>query len=68
MSAPPKPDTASEDLNLWEIVSEQFDKAAPYTGVPRPLLNQIKVCDNVYEFSFPVRIGSASRFLKPAES
>ena len=57
MSAPPKPDTASEDLNLWEIVSEQFDKAAPYTGVPRPLLNQIKVCDNVYEFSFPVRIG-----------
>jgi glutamate dehydrogenase (NAD(P)+) len=46
-----------EDLNLWNIVSRQFDKAAAMLDVPRGLLDQIKVCNAVYYMQFPVRIG-----------
>ena len=44
-----------EDLNLNRIVSQQFDQAAKYLKIPTSLLNQIKVCNNVYYFQFPVR-------------
>jgi glutamate dehydrogenase (NAD(P)+) len=47
----------SEDLNLWNIVSRQFDKAAATLDVPRGLLDQIKACNAVYYMQFPVRIG-----------
>ena len=46
-----------EDLNFNRIVSMQFDQAAKYLKIPAPLLNQIKVCNNVYYFQFPVRFG-----------
>jgi glutamate dehydrogenase (NAD(P)+) len=47
----------SEDLNLWNIVSRQFDKAAATLDVPPGLLTQIKACNAVYYMQFPVRIG-----------
>jgi glutamate dehydrogenase (NAD(P)+) len=46
-----------EDLNLNNIVSKQFDRAARYLKVHPALLSQIKVCNNVYYFQFPVRFG-----------
>src|SRR5213593_3475707 len=46
-----------EDLNLWNIVSRQFDKAAATLDVPQGLLDQIKACNAVYYTQFPVRIG-----------
>jgi len=46
-----------EDLNLWNIVSRQFDKAAATLNVPQGLLDQIKACNAVYHVQFPVRIG-----------
>jgi glutamate dehydrogenase (NAD(P)+) len=46
---------AAEDLNLNSIVSKQFDRAARYLKTPPALLNQIKACNNVYYFQFPVR-------------
>ncbi len=46
-----------EDLNLWNIVSRQFDKAAATLDVPKGLLDQIKACNAVYYMQFPVRIG-----------
>src|SRR2546425_10510012 len=46
-----------EDLNLWNIVSRQFDKAAARLDVPKGLLEQIKACNAVYYVQFPVRIG-----------
>jgi glutamate dehydrogenase (NAD(P)+) len=46
-----------EDLNLWNIVCREFDKAASRLGVPEGLLQQIKVCNAVYYVQFPVRIG-----------
>src|SRR5207247_2584241 len=47
----------SEDLNLWNIVCREFDKAAANLGVPEGLLRQIKACNAVYYVQFPVRIG-----------
>jgi glutamate dehydrogenase (NAD(P)+) len=48
---------AREDLNLQHIVEAQFDKAAATLDLPDYLLRHIKTCQNIYEFSFPVRVG-----------
>ena len=50
--------TPESERGSQPVESSQFDKAAPFTGVPRPI-QQINVCDNVYEFNFPVRIGNS---------
>src|SRR5215467_14287985 len=44
-----------EDLNFNRIVSKQFDRAAQYLKIHPALLSQIKACNNVYHFQFPVR-------------
>jgi glutamate dehydrogenase (NAD(P)+) len=49
--------STGEDLNLWNIVGREFDKAAANLGVPQGLLQQIKACNAVYYVQFPVRIG-----------
>ncbi len=46
-----------EDLNFNRIVSQQFDRAAQYLTIRPALLAQIKACNNVYYFQFPVRFG-----------
>ena len=46
-----------EDLNFNTIVSNQFDRAARYLKIHPALLGQIKACNNVYYFQFPVRFG-----------
>src|SRR5437867_4183391 len=46
-----------EDLNLNRIVSKQFDRAAQYLKIHAALLSQIKACNNVYYFQYPVRLG-----------
>ena len=48
---------AKEDLNFNRIVSKQFDRAAQYLKIHPALLAQIKACNNVYYFQFPVRFG-----------
>ena len=55
--AAPRRDASSEDLNLWNIVCRQFDKAAATLDVPQGLLEQIKACNAVYYVQFPVRFG-----------
>lgn len=40
---------------LFDNVSVYFDHAASFTQHPRGLLDQIKVCNSVYSFKFPVR-------------
>lgn len=49
---------APEDLNLNNIVSTQFEKAAVLTDHPKGLLNQIRICNNVYMVQFPVKFGN----------
>jgi len=47
-----------ENLNLNDIVSRQFDKAAQHLGIHQGLLHQIKACNTVCFFQFPVKIGN----------
>jgi len=46
-----------EDLNMMNAVDAQFDRAAACLDYPQDLLHEIKTCNNIYEFSFPVRNG-----------
>ena len=41
--------------SFFETVNIYFEKAAALTDHPRGLLDQIKVCNGVYAFQFPVR-------------
>ncbi|HEU4389643.1 MAG TPA: Glu/Leu/Phe/Val dehydrogenase [Blastocatellia bacterium] len=45
----------SHPAGFFSEVERYFDKAAAYTGYPAGLLTQIKKCNNVYRFDFPVR-------------
>lgn len=40
--------------SLLENVTSYFDRAAACTPFPKGLLDQIKACNSVYAFSFPV--------------
>jgi glutamate dehydrogenase (NAD(P)+) len=46
---------AHEQISFFESVNRNFDKAARFTSHPKGLLDQIKVCNSVYAFQFPVR-------------
>ncbi|HMH05932.1 MAG TPA: Glu/Leu/Phe/Val dehydrogenase dimerization domain-containing protein [Terriglobales bacterium] len=41
--------------SFFENVSVYFDQAAAFTQHPKGLLDQIKACNSVYSFTFPVR-------------
>lgn len=45
-----------EQTNFFENVSKYFDKAAALTNYPAGLLEQIRMCNSVYHFKFPLRI------------
>jgi glutamate dehydrogenase (NAD(P)+) len=40
---------------LLDTVNTNFDRAAAFTNHPPGLLDQIKICNSVYRFHFPVR-------------
>jgi glutamate dehydrogenase (NAD(P)+) len=50
-------DTQSQS-SFFDNVSISFDQAASFTQYPKGLLDQIKVCNSVYSFKFPVRTSS----------
>ncbi|MGH6689700.1 MAG: Glu/Leu/Phe/Val family dehydrogenase [Gammaproteobacteria bacterium] len=41
--------------SFFDTVNAYFEKAAALTSYPRGLLDQIKVCNSVYAFQFPLR-------------
>ena len=47
--------TAGRPPSFFETVNLHFERAAALTDYPRGLLDQIKVCNSVYAFQFPVR-------------
>jgi glutamate dehydrogenase (NAD(P)+) len=51
----------AEDLNMRRIFEAYYDQAAEALRLPEHLKQQIKVCNNLYEFTFPVRVGKAFR-------
>jgi glutamate dehydrogenase (NAD(P)+) len=47
--------TADRAPSFFETVNLYFERAAALTNYPRGLLDQIKACNSVYAFQFPVR-------------
>jgi glutamate dehydrogenase (NAD(P)+) len=47
--------TAGRPPSFFETVNLHFERAAALTDYPRGLLDQIKACNSVYAFQFPVR-------------
>ncbi|MEX0736750.1 MAG: Glu/Leu/Phe/Val dehydrogenase [Bacteroidota bacterium] len=43
-------------VSFFENVNINFDKAAAYTKHPQGLLDQIKICNGVYQFQFPIQV------------
>lgn len=50
--------------SFYQSVQNYFDKAARHTGLHPGLLEQIKVCNAVYEVHFPVKIGNEYRVIE----
>jgi glutamate dehydrogenase (NAD(P)+) len=48
--------TSEREPSFSETVNLYFERAAALTDYPRGLLDQIKACNSVYAFQFPVRI------------
>jgi glutamate dehydrogenase (NAD(P)+) len=46
---------AEDSPSFFETVNVYFERAAALTDYPRGLLDQIKACNSVYAFQFPVR-------------
>ncbi|MBI3111475.1 MAG: Glu/Leu/Phe/Val dehydrogenase [Ignavibacteriales bacterium] len=42
--------------SFFENVNINFDKAAAYTNHPQGLLDQVKICNSVYQFQFPIQV------------
>jgi glutamate dehydrogenase (NAD(P)+) len=45
----------SAQANFFDQVTQYFNQAAQFTGLPKGLLEQIRVCNSVYRFDFPLR-------------
>lgn len=50
---------AHAEPNFFGDVCEFFDNAAQFTTHPQGLLDQIKACNSVYRFQFPIRKGNS---------
>ncbi|MBK7010595.1 MAG: Glu/Leu/Phe/Val dehydrogenase [Saprospiraceae bacterium] len=48
---------STKQINFYESVQRNFDKAAALSKHSKGLLDQIKVCNAVYQMNFPVKIG-----------
>ncbi|HEX8332286.1 MAG TPA: Glu/Leu/Phe/Val dehydrogenase [Segetibacter sp.] len=49
--------SGQQPYSFFQSVERSFDKAAKFTGWDPGVLEQIKVCNSVYQMRFPVRIG-----------
>lgn len=49
--------SGQQPYSFFQSVEKSFDKAAKFTGWDPGVLEQIKVCNSVYQMRFPVRIG-----------
>ncbi|MFQ5708832.1 MAG: Glu/Leu/Phe/Val dehydrogenase [bacterium] len=46
---------APKNLSFFETVLSFFDKATAFTSHPEGLLDQIKYCNSIYQFKFPLK-------------
>lgn len=54
----------SKNLDFYASVNRNFDRAAQLTNIPKGLLEQIRVCNAVYQMRFPVRIGNQYKVIE----
>ncbi|TZF83738.1 Glu/Leu/Phe/Val dehydrogenase [Pedobacter sp. BS3] len=54
-----KTNSATKEVSFFGDVCEFFDYAAQFTKHPKGLLEQIKTCNSVYRFQFPIRKGNS---------
>ena len=47
-----------------DSVNRNFDKAAAVSNLPSGLLDQIKVCNSVYQMRFPVKVGKEYKVIE----
>lgn len=50
--------SANQEIDFFAGVNQFFDHAASFTKHPKGLLEQIKTCNSVYRFQFPIRRGN----------
>ncbi len=50
--------------NFLASVNQNFDKAAIHTGLPKGLLEQIKICNSVYQIHFPIKVGNEYKVIE----
>ena len=48
---------STKQASFYESVQRNFDKAAKFTDLPSGLLEQIKVCNSIYQMNFPIKVG-----------
>ena len=48
----------AKHASFLDSVNRNFEKAAAHSGLPKGLLEQIRVCNSVYQMRFPVKIGN----------
>jgi glutamate dehydrogenase (NAD(P)+) len=58
------PKTKVKHVSFLESVDRYFERAAPHTGLPGGLLEQIRVCNAVYQMRFPVKIDGQVRVIE----
>lgn len=52
-----KKKASAPHVSFLDSVNRNFNKAAAHSGLPKGLLEQIRVCNSVYQMRFPVKIG-----------
>jgi glutamate dehydrogenase (NAD(P)+) len=55
---------SSKQAKFFESVQSNFDRAAAHTNIHPGLLQQIKVCNAIYQMNFPVKIGDSYQVIE----
>jgi glutamate dehydrogenase (NAD(P)+) len=55
---------SDQNNNFLTSVNRNFDRAAALSEIPKGLLAQIKICNSVYQMSFPVKIGNQYKVIE----
>lgn len=55
---------SEKQASFYASVERNFDKAAALTDHPKGLLEQIKVCNAIYQMNFPVKIGNSYQVIE----
>jgi glutamate dehydrogenase (NAD(P)+) len=55
---------SKKNISFYESVNLNFDKAASNVDLPKGLVEQIKVCNAVYQMRFPVKVGNQIKVIE----